>query len=141
MNRTWSWIDLRYENNSDKNIAIIYYHHSVGKQNCLVAANLDVAPSIVNLLHAMNESGYTLGDDIPDDKELLDLVLTQGRNIGIWVQDEINYVAENHDVALVSKDEYLNWFYALPEKKQNEVTERWGPPPGDIMVYANESGG
>jgi len=140
VNRTRSWIDLRYENNSDKNVAIIYYHHSVGKQNCLVAANLDVAPSIVNLLHAMNESGYALGDDIPDDKELLDLVLTQGRNIGIWVQDEINYVAENYDVALVSKEEYLNWFYALPEKKQNEVTERWGPPPGDIMVYKNDSG-
>ena len=140
INRTISWIDLRYENNTEKNVAIIYYHHSVGKDSCLVAANLDVAPSIVNLLHAMNGSGYTLGEDIPDDRELLDLVLAQGRNIGMWVQEEINYVAENYDVALVSKEDYLEWFESLPEKKQNEVTERWGPPPGDIMVYKNDSG-
>ena len=140
INRTISWIDLRYENNTEKNVAIIYYHHSVGKDSCLVAANLDVAPSIVNLLHAMNGSGYTLGEDIPDDGELLDLVLTQGRNIGMWVQEEINYVVENYDVALVSKEDYLEWFESLPEKKQNEVTERWGPPPGDIMVYKNDSG-
>jgi cobalamin biosynthesis Mg chelatase CobN len=140
VDRTVSWIDLGYENNSEKNVAIIYYHHSVGKDSCLVAANLDVAPSIVNLLHAMNGSGYTLGEDIPDDEELLDLVLTQGRNIGIWVQEEINYVAENHDVALVSEEDYLEWFEELPEKKQDEVTERWGPPPGDIMVYKNDSG-
>jgi cobalamin biosynthesis Mg chelatase CobN len=142
VDRTVSWIDLSptYKNNSEKNVAIIYYHHSVGKDSCLVAANLDVAPSIVNLLHAMNDGGYMLGDDIPDDNELLNLVLTQGRNIGMWVQEEINYVAENCDVALVPEDEYLVWFNKLPENKKNEVVERWGEPPGSIMVYENASG-
>jgi len=140
VDRALSWSNLRYENNSEKKIAIIYYHHSVGNDSCLVAANLDVAPSVVNLLHAMEDRGYTLGDDIPADRELLDLVLKQGRNIGVWVPDQIRYVAENCDVALVPEDEYLAWFDKLPEKKRNEVTERWGPPPGEIMVYENDSG-
>ena len=140
VDRAFSWGNLHYKNNSEKKVAIIYYHHSVGNDSCLVASNLDVAPSIVNLLHAMEDRGYTLGDDIPTDKELLDLVLKQGRNIGIWVPDQIKYVAENYDVALVPEDEYLSWFEELPEKKRNEVIERWGPPPGEIMVYENKSG-
>ena len=142
IDRALSWGSLRHIENSEKKVAILYYHHSVGNGSALAAANLDVAPSIVNLLHAMNDSerGYTLGGEIPTDKELLDLVLSQGRNIGVWVPDQIKNVAENYDVALVPEDEYLVWFEKLPEKKQNEVTERWGHPPGRIMVYKNESG-
>ena len=141
VDRALSWGSLRRIENSEKNVAIIYYAHT-GNASALAAANLDVAPSIVNILHAMNDSerGYTLGEDIPTDKELLDLVFLQGRNLGIWVPDQIRYVAENCDVALVPKDEYLTWFNRLPEKKRNEVTERWGEPPGKIMVYENESG-
>ena len=140
VDRALSWSNLQYTNNSERKVAIIYYHHSVGNDSCLVAANLDVAPSIVNILHAMDDRGYALGENIPTDKELLDLVLTQGRNIGIWVPDQIKYVAENCDVALVPEDEYLAWFNELPEQKRMGVIERWGPPPGEIMVYENESG-
>jgi len=142
IDRALSWGSLRYTDNSEKRVAILYYHHSVGNGSALAAANLDVAPSIVNVLHAMNDSerGYTLGGEIPTDRELLDLVLSQGRNIGVWVPDQIKNVAENYDVALVSEEDYLTWFENLPEKKQNEVTERWGDPPGRIMVYENESG-
>ncbi len=142
VDRALSWGSLRHTENSEKRVAILYYHHSVGNGSALAAANLDVAPSIVNILHAMNDSerGYTLGDEIPTDKELLDMVLSQGRNIGVWVPDQIKNVAENYDVALVSEEEYLTWFEKLPEKKRNEVTARWGEPPGRIMVYENESG-
>ena len=142
VDRALSWGSLRHTENSEKKVAILYYHHSVGNGSALAAANLDVAPSIVNLLHAMSDSerGYTLGVEIPTDKELLDMVLSQGRNIGVWVPDQIKNVAENYDVALVSEEEYLTWFEKLPEKKQNEVTERWGEPPGRIMVYENETG-
>ena len=140
VDRALSWGSLRHTENSEKNVAIIYYAHT-GNDSVLAASNLDVAPSIVNILYAMNDSerGYTLGD-IPTDKELLDMVLLQGRNLGIWVPDQIRYVAENCDVALVPEDEYLTWFNKLPEKKRNEVTERWGKPPGNIMVYENASG-
>nr|CBH37639.1 hypothetical secreted protein, CobN/magnesium chelatase family [uncultured archaeon] len=140
LDRALSWSNLQYTNNSERKVAIIYYHHSVGNDSCLVAANLDVAPSIVNILHAMDDRGYALGENIPTDKELLDLVLKQGRNIGIWVPDQIKYVAENCDVVLVPEDEYLAWFNELPEQKRMGVIERWGPPPGEIMVYENESG-
>ena len=140
VDRALSWSNLQYTNNSERKVAIIYYHHSVGNDSCLVAANLDVAPSIVNILHAMDDRGYALGDEISTDKELLDLVLKQGRNIGIWVPDQIKYVAENCDIALVPEDEYLAWFNELPEQKRMGVIERWGPPPGKIMVYENESG-
>ena len=143
VDRALSWGSLRHTDNSEKRVAILYYHHSVGNGSALAAANLDVAPSIVNLLHAMNDSerGYTLGDEIPTDKELLALVLSQGRNIGVWVPDQIKNVAENHDVALIPEDAYLEWFNnMLPEQKRDEVVARWGEPPGRIMVYENESG-
>ncbi len=93
----------------------------------------------MNLLSAMKEKGYSMGET-PNSTELIDLVLKQGKNIGIWVPDELKKMVENHDVALIPEDEYLKWFNELPEIKRREVVNQWGEPPGDIMVYGNETG-
>lgn len=139
VNRTLAWINLRNLNNTDKKIAIMYYAHA-GNDSCLIASYLDVAPSIVNVLDAMRDDGYDVGTEVPNSTELLDLVLKQGKNIGIWVPEALNSMVENYDVELIPESKYLEWFNELPEKKRNEVLTRWGEPPGDLMVYENETG-
>nr|WP_276575148.1 cobaltochelatase subunit CobN [Methanococcoides seepicolus] len=139
IDRTVSWMDLQHIANEDKKVAIIYYAH--GKAGAMVAGNLDVVPSIPNLLDAMNESGYDLDGMQPNRSEFLELVLQQGRNIGVWAPGELQNMVENYDVELVPVETYMEWFEndIEPEARQS-VIDTWGEPPGQEMVYENESG-
>ncbi|WP_407281919.1 cobaltochelatase subunit CobN [Methanolobus sp. WCC1] len=138
VNRTVRWMDLQRIENKDKKVAIIYYNH--GKQEAMVAANLDVAPSIPNLLMAMNESGYDLDGMQLNRSEFTDLVLQQGRNIGTWAPGELNKMVENYEVELLPVETYLNWFDELEPDARQSVIDTWGEAPGEGMVYENETG-
>ncbi|MDI6886173.1 MAG: cobaltochelatase subunit CobN [archaeon] len=137
--RVISWAKLHRMSNSEKKIAIIYYNHGGGKDN-LGASYLDITPSLKNLLDAMKESGYEIEGEVPSEKELLDLMIHQGRNIGTWAPDELKNMVENESVVLIPAEKYASWFDALPRNKQDEVIEKWGEPPGEIMVYENATG-
>ncbi len=140
IDRTVKWATLKKLQNEDRKVAIIYYHNSPGRDGAMVAANLDVAPSISHLLEAMNNSGYDLNGPVPDQKEVLRLVLEQGRNIGAWVPNELETIVSTNEVVLLPVDEYLDMFNKLPEKARKDVIDVWGEAPGDVMVYQNESG-
>jgi cobaltochelatase CobN len=139
VNRTIAWTTLKHMNNSDKKVAILYYNHPPGKAS-VGASYLNIMSSIANLLNGMEERGYTVGNTTPNGTELRDLILLQGRNIGVWAPDEIKKIVEAGNVTLIPESEYLKWFNDLPESKRNEVITMWGEPPGKIMVYTNESG-
>ena len=140
VDRTLNWVKLQKKAEAEKKVAVIYYNNAPGRQSVMTATNLDVAPSIANLLDAMEQEGYYLGDDIPNSTEVQDLVLQQGRNIGNWAPGEMENLVNNYDVELLPVEQYTEWFNELPEAKRNEVTGTWGEIPGDCMVYENESG-
>ncbi|RZN38539.1 MAG: cobaltochelatase subunit CobN [Methanophagales archaeon ANME-1-THS] len=137
--RAISWAKLHRMNNSEKRVAIIYYNHGGGKDN-LGASYLDIVSSLTNLLDAMKDEGYELEGEVPDEEKLLDLMLHQGRNIGTWAPDELQNMVENESLILLPAEEYGSWFNELPANKREEVIEKWGAPPGKIMVYENETG-
>ncbi len=139
--RAISWAKLHHLNNSQKKVAIIYYNHGGGKDN-LGASYLDLAPSLKILLWAMNESGYRVEGDVPEQRDLLDLMISQGRNVGGWAPDELNKMVKKGKVELIPEEEYLDWFNddrIIPPEKRAEVIKKWGEPPGNIMVYKNET--
>lgn len=137
--RTISWAKLHRKDNAEKKIAIIYYNHGGGKDN-LGATYLDIIPSLKTLLAEMKEDRYKIEGEVPDEKELLDLMLHQGRNIGTWAPGELKSMVETGSVVLIPAEEYEAWFNELPANKRQEVIEKWGEPPGEVMVYANETG-
>lgn len=137
--RAISWATLHRMNNSEKKIAIIYYNHGGGKDN-LGATYLDITPSLKNLLDTMKEEGYKIEGGVPEEKELLDLMLHQGRNIGTWAPGELDNMVNNYNVVLIPENDYKSWFNELPANKRQEVIEKWGDPPGEVMVYENETG-
>jgi cobaltochelatase CobN len=126
--------------NSEKKVAILYYNHGGGKNN-FGAIYLDVPESLSNFVEAMRESGYETGTEpIPNETELLDLMILQGRNIGTWAPGELESMVATGKVVLWPVEEYMKWFSTLPAENQEAVVEQWGPAPGEIMVYENESG-
>ena len=141
-NRTISWMRLHRMNNSDKKIVVPYYSAGGGKANVGsdIDYYLDTQASLTNLLAAMADRGYNLGSEpLPNKTELTDLMAHQGSNFGTWAPGSLNERVEQGNVILIPKSEYLKWFGELPDDKQNEMVERWGPPPGKIMVWKNDT--
>ncbi|WP_321428944.1 cobaltochelatase subunit CobN [uncultured Methanolobus sp.] len=140
VNRTMNWIKLKSTENEDRKVALIYYHNSPGRDSVTTATNLNSPRSIAALLEGMEERGYTLGNNgTPNEKELLELIEHQGRNIGSWAPNELETIVNTNETELMPVDEYLEMFSRLPESCQNEVTEIWGEAPGNLMVYTDEN--
>ncbi|MDO5834903.1 MAG: cobaltochelatase subunit CobN [Methanobacterium sp.] len=138
VNTAISWINLRYEENTDKKIAIIYWH-GVGKDKGASAGHLDVYASIANLLNALKNEGYDLGNgSLPNSEDLVEIIRNQGYNIGVWAPTELIAMVTNYPVILIPENEYLAWFNQLNAAKRQEVIDMWGEPPGDIMVYLKD---
>ena len=140
INRTIAQINLREMKEADKKVAIIYYNHGGGKDN-IGASYLDVAPSMCNLLEDMSAVDYDVNTSIvPNKTVLIDTMLSQGINVGTWAPGVLREMVETGKVELIPNATYNAWFTELPAGRQAEVIERWGPAPGEIMVWANETG-
>ncbi len=137
--RAVAWADLRRVNNSDKKIAVIYYNHGGGKDN-IEGCYINVPRSLQSILDGLIDEGYSVNGTVPDEKVLIDLLAHQGTNVGSWAPGELQAMVDAGNATLLPAEVYEQWFSSLPEDKQSEVTEMWGPPPGEIMVYQNESG-
>ncbi len=140
INRTLSQAELGEKNEADKKVAIIYYNHGGGKDN-IGASYLEVVPSICNLLEAMTDAGYNVDSSkIPNETELVDMIVHQGTNVGGWAPGELERLVENGSVELIPQATYEAWFDDLPEERREEVISVWGEAPGDVMVYTADNG-
>ena len=142
VDRAIAWARLHRMKNSDKKIAVTYYSEGGGKSN--VGADidyyLDAQASLINLFKAMKSRGYNLGETPPPDlKALSDLMAERGSNVGVWAPGELMNRIKQGNAISIPEEKYREWFNELPEDKRKSVIERWGKPPGKIMVY--EEGG
>ncbi|WNY24450.1 Aerobic cobaltochelatase subunit CobN [Methanimicrococcus hongohii] len=138
--RAIGWAVLGAKSNEDKKIVIPYYAADAGKSNVGSDPDyyLNAPESILNLLKAMEEAGYDVGD-LPDTAdELKDILVEYGYNVGTWAPGELEKRAEKGNVTLLPVDEYAAYFEMLPAEKQAEVKDLWGESPGDIMVYKSD---
>lgn len=137
--RALSWAVLGRTSNADKKAAIIYYNHGGGKDN-LGATYINVPRSLREILEGLNGSGYRVEGTVPEEQDLVDLMAHQGTNVGTWAPGELEKMVRAGNATLIPAGEYTAWFETIDPERQKEVVERWGPPPGEIMVYENETG-
>jgi len=138
--RAIGWAHLNSTPNDEKRVAMIYYNHGGGKDN-LGACYANVPPSLQNLLNAMNRSNYTVKGEIPNETELIRMMTLNGTNIGTWAPGELERLVSSGTATLLPVETYLKWFHELDQPRQDEVIERWGEPPGEIMVWTNKTTG
>ena len=115
-------MNLKYLNNADKQISIVYYNYPPGKQN-IGSSYLDTIKSIYNILHTLTDSGYYVGDLPSNVSELEDLMLKCGINVATWAPGELEKLANQSGVTLLSVDEYTEWFNSLDEIVKIQVRE------------------
>ena len=140
IDRSVAQINLRYTNNSQKKIAILYWSSQPGLSSGVSAGHLDAYSSLVALLNALKNSGYNLGNQkLPTNEELALIIRKQGSNIGNWAPGDLKKLVENYPVVLIPESQYLTWFNTLNAAKRKEVVDAWGETPGDIMVYTKNN--
>ena len=136
VDRALRWVELRRKPNPQKRIAVIYVS-GIGKGR-ITAASLNVPESLIGFLHAMGRDGYALSHVPIDGHQLLDEMLTKGRNVSPTQPGDLDELAATQDVLLLPVDDYSKWFRTLPESMQKEVEQSFGPPPGDLMTVRRD---
>ena len=128
-NRVKSWISLRQKPIYQRKIAIILYGFPPGYGAVGTAALLNVPRSLIKLLHALKEQGYTVGE-IPEDGEEL---IRQ-----IKAADEINPLGENNikDITTVNARTLEKWLGYLFTSR---IEKQWKYLTGSgIKTYGDE---
>jgi len=130
-----NYLNLQVMPNKDKKLAIVYFK-GPGK-NALTAANMEVLPSLHNVLLHLKKEGYDLGD-LPADYPLFEQeMMTKGPVLGPYAEGAFDHYLANGDPELIAVEDYNDWAASvLPEELIQDVVERYGKAPGSYMdVY------
>jgi cobaltochelatase CobN len=149
-NRAINWAELKFKDNEDKKVVVIYYNYPSGKDN-IGASYLNVTQSMLDLLNKMNESGYEVSGIPENNTGLLEMLQAQGINAGSWAPGVMNEMVENMTewgLHLIPMETYREWFESdIPEDLRSQVINEWGTPWAEdlpqnksLMIYENETG-
>ncbi len=135
---TANWLKLQTKNNADKKIAI-YYFKGPGN-NALVAANMEVIPSLYNVLKSLQKQGYNL-NGLPTTKEAFqEIMMKKGPVLGTYALGAFDEYLKTGNPALVEATEYENWCKEeLPEDLYQQVVDKYGKAPGKYMNVEKDS--
>ena len=141
--RTAAWLHLRATPNPQKKVAIIYYNKSLGKDDLMrgspTGAFMNGPESAVRFLPRLKQQGFAVNPLPKDADELVSWMQRGGRNIGPWAQGELDTLVKNGDPEFVPVSRYMKWFNEkLSEQNRNVIIQRYGPPPGRMMVVERD---
>jgi cobaltochelatase CobN len=141
--RAVAWIKLAQLPNDMKRVAVIYYDRELGKSELMRGSAtgmfMNGPRSLVRVLRQMKQAEYGLTSVPPDEDSLLRLMSDHGRQIGIWAPGELDRLARGGKAVLIPAEQYMKWFETkVPLAQQLEVRARWGPAPGQFLVWENQ---
>ncbi|WP_121742348.1 cobaltochelatase subunit CobN [Natronorubrum halophilum] len=122
-----NWAELRHTPNEDKQVAVVLHNYPPSDDGIGTAFGLDSPKSTVNLLEELDERGYNLGDEMPEDGQTLVEKLTAQLTLeDRWVAPED---VCDLSVDVVSADTYADWFADADERFRENIVEEWGEVP------------
>ncbi len=130
------FLTLKTKPNRDKRVAI-YYYKGPGK-NAMTASNMEVAPSLFNLLGELRDAGYTV-EGLPDsEEEFWDLVQAKGPVLGPYARGLFEEYVREGNPALVPAARYAEWIENdLEPAMRDALIEQNGPAPGEYMTVGS----
>jgi cobaltochelatase CobN len=119
---------------ADKRVALVFSAYPTKHARIGNAVGLDTPASAVDLLQAMREAGYRIGEvpgvDADDGDALVHALIERGGQDPDWLTDG---QLTGNPIRVSAKD-YREWFATLPGELTDAVVAQWGPPPGDLFV-------
>ncbi|ANW67848.1 cobaltochelatase subunit CobN [Mycobacterium sp. djl-10] len=125
---------LRHIPNNEKKVALVFSAYPTKHARIGNAVGLDTPASAVQVLRAMRDAGYVIGDvpgvEAQDGDALIHALIERGGQDPDWLTEE--QLAGNP--IRVSAADYRQWFATLPQDFADAIVEHWGPPPGNLFV-------
>lgn len=137
--RAARWATLKTKPAAAKKLAIIYYNKGLGQDDLMrgspTGAFLDGPESLVRFLPRLQQAGYAVKPLPESAAGLIATMKQRGRNLGPWVQGDLEKLADEGSPVLIPLSTYQKWFQEkLSEAGRKAVVEHHGPPPGRLMV-------
>lgn len=126
-----NWATLRRTPAEDTRVALVLHNYPPRDDTIATASGLDSPASIIRLMHAMQAAGYDVGVIPEDGAALIARLLEAATNDRRWVSPE---AAADRADAIISSEQSAQWFAEMPEEVRQDVLERWGPAPGQVLV-------
>lgn len=128
---------LKSKPNADKKLAI-YYLKDPGS-NSLTAANMEVIPSLYNLLTRLRSEGYTIRNLPANVQEFSALLAKQGVVLEPYARGAISSYLKDGSPELIERAVYEKWAaQSFPAYKYAEVVTKYGEAPGEYFSVRKE---
>lgn len=128
------WLALKTMANRDKKVAV-YYFKGPGN-NALTASNLEIIPSLFNMLKRMQAEGYRVENLPATEKEFQEVIFKQGPVLGPYAKGAFDGFVKSGAPELVPVPEYERWVAKdLPRESYDAVVEKYGKAPGEYMGW------
>ncbi len=121
------WASLSTKPNREKRIALILANYPTKEGRIGNGVGLDTPASTINLLNAMENAGFPIGN-IPTDGDALIHELLGG------ITNDLDTLDLRHCKQSIALEDYQRHFAQLPPANQHAVLERWGHPKDDPKV-------
>ncbi|MGE5756787.1 MAG: cobaltochelatase subunit CobN, partial [Planctomycetaceae bacterium] len=119
---------LRATPNAEKRVAILFGNYPTKNARIGNGVGLDTPASVMNLLRALREAGYTVGELPSDGDALMHQLIDRCTNDEEFLTDDQLRNAVGH----VSLATYDRWFNGLPAPARRALVDQWGVPPGAV---------
>lgn len=127
------YVNLKNKKNSSKRIAIFYFKGP--GQNALTASEMEVVPSLYNLLVRLKNEGYNVGKLPANPQELAKMIQAQGAVFGTYAEGAYTQFLKSGHPALVTAQQFAGWTQkALSKKMIKEMNQLYGSFPGKYMA-------
>ncbi|MDR0657896.1 MAG: cobaltochelatase subunit CobN [Mediterranea sp.] len=125
--------------NKDKRIAICYFR-TPGK-DALLASGMEVIPSLYNVLNRLKAEGYDLTGLPATLNEFKQRINRDGLVLGSYAKGAQEAFLSQARPLWLTRAQYEEWAReALAPHKYQEVTDRYGEAPGELLVRAGSNG-
>ncbi|OUR99121.1 cobaltochelatase subunit CobN [Gammaproteobacteria bacterium 42_54_T18] len=115
------WASLRNKQDSEKRIALLLANYPTKEGRIGNGVGLDTPASVITILQALAQQGYSVGAIPSDGDKLIDALLES-------VTNDLDTLSLRKCNQSITVEDYLGFFHTLPEKNQSAVIERWGQP-------------
>jgi cobaltochelatase CobN len=119
---------LRAVPNHQKRVAILFGNYPTKNARIGNGVGLDTPASVMNVLKALREAGYTVGELPPDGDALMHALIDRCTNDEEFLTDDQLRNAVGH----VDLKTYNAWFRELPAATRRAMVEQWGEPLGSV---------
>ncbi|HRW31313.1 cobaltochelatase subunit CobN [Methanothrix sp.] len=127
-----NWAKLRHIPNSQKKVAIIFHNYPPRDDRIGTAFGLDSPVSVLNIMKAMDDAGYTIERMPENGQALIEDVKSRLTLDRRWRSPE---ELAKRAIDSVTEGDYKDWFEQLPVAVQEKMTSAWGEAPGKLFVH------